>query len=131
MGGAVAVQDDRARLDQRRLAAAGLVHRRIAGAARYGARSQQVQAQLRALARQWRGQDLIAVARSAGGTGAALPRAHDRYGAALVQAQQLRQTELEPAGDPGCDMERRAGLPTLDLGQHRRAHSGASRQIAQ
>ena len=57
-------------LDEARLARAGLVHRRVAGAARAGARLDGVAGDLGALAGQRRGEDLPAVA--VGAAGAAL-----------------------------------------------------------
>ena len=59
---AVAKQRHGSRLDERRLATARLVHRRIARPARHRARGERVARELRALARQRRRQDLVAVA---------------------------------------------------------------------
>ena len=59
---AVDPEDDRAGLDVKRLAAARLVHRRVAGAAGGGAGLERVQRDLGALAGQRRGQLLDAVA---------------------------------------------------------------------
>ena len=59
---AVAVQNDGAALDQRGLAAARLVHRRIAGAAGDRPGRQRVARELGALAGQRRREDLVAVA---------------------------------------------------------------------
>src|SRR5512132_3057701 len=59
---AVDVEHDGAGLDERDLAAAGLVHRRVAGPAGPPADGQDVAAELHALAGQRRGEDLEAVA---------------------------------------------------------------------
>ena len=49
----------------------------------------------------------------------------------LVQAQQLREPQIEARGDPGGDGQRRARLAALDLGEHRRAHAAALGEVAQ
>ena len=74
--GAVDQQPQRAALDDRGLARAGLVHRRVAGAAGRGAGRERVARDLGALAGQRRREDLVAVA--VGAAGAALVGAHDR-----------------------------------------------------
>ena len=51
--------------------------------------------------------------------------AHDRDRAVLVQAQQLREAQLQARGDPRRDRQRRAGLAALDLREHRRADAAA------
>ena len=53
------------------------------------------------------------------------------HAVALVEAQQLGQGQLEPAGDPLGHRKRRARLATLDLGEHRRGDAGALGQVAQ
>ena len=65
-------QDDVAGLDERGLAAAGLVHRRVAGPAGRGAGCEHVARELGALAGQRRGQDLVAVAAAVAAAAAAL-----------------------------------------------------------
>src|SRR5438093_10483844 len=97
--------------------------RRIVWAARAGTRRELVQRDVGALARDRRGQLLRAVAMSRADT--ALAGADDRDLPPLVQAQELREAELEPAGDPRRDRERRTRLIALDLGVHRRARSRA------
>jgi hypothetical protein len=101
---AVDPQHDAALLDERALAAARLVHRRVAGAAGDGRGCEDVAGELRALAGQRRREDLGAVA------GGAVARARpavagtdDRHGPALVEAQQLRQAQLEAVRDPRGD----------------------------
>ena len=84
-----------ARLDQRGLARAGLVHGRVAGAAGARAGRERVARDLGALAGQRRREDLVAVA-------AAPPRrrssrADDGHGAGLVEAQSWRQRRSSPA----------------------------------
>ena len=73
----------------------------------------------------------IAVAAARRRRPAALAGADDRDRAALVEAQQLRQPQLEPGGDPRRDRERRARLAALDLRQHRRADAAALGEVAQ
>src|SRR3712207_6965301 len=46
---------------------------------------------------------------------------------ALVEAEQLRQGELETSRDPLGDGQRRARLASLDLGEHRSGYAGALR----
>ena len=62
---------------------------------------------------------------------AALAGADDDDRAALVEAQQLRERQVEAGGDPRGDRERRAGLAALDLREHRRADAAALGQVAQ
>ncbi len=50
---------------------------------------------------------------------------------ALVEAQQLRQRQLQPGGDLLGDRQGRAGLAALDLREHRRADAAALGQVAQ
>ena len=50
---------------------------------------------------------------------------------ALVEAQQLRERQVEAGGDLRRDRERRARLAALDLGEHRRADPAALGQVAQ
>ncbi len=134
--GAIAVQHDPAGLHERALAAARLVHRGVARAGGEGARSERVQRQLGSLARQRRRQDLVAVAVALaigvrGGPDPALLPAHDRHGAILVEAQQLREPQVEAGGDSRGDLQRRRGVTSLHLGEHRRAHATALREVAQ
>src|SRR5688572_20326338 len=118
--------------DERALTAARLVHRRVAGAAGRGTGREHVARELGTLARQRRREDLGLVA---GGriarAGAAVARADDRDRAALVEAQQLRQAQVEAAGDARRDGKRRARLAALDLAEHRRADAAALGEVAQ
>ena len=57
--------------------------------------------------------------------------ADDRDRAALVEAQQLREPQLEAGRDARGDGQRRAGLAALDLREHRRADAAARGQVAQ
>ena len=117
---------------QRGLAAARLVHRRVAGAAGDRAGGQRVARELGALAGQRRGEDLVAVAAGAGRARCAARRARTTMTAPLlVEAQQLRQAQLQAVRDPGRDLQRRARLAALDLREHRRADARALRQVAQ
>src|SRR6266576_3090422 len=52
---------------------------------------------------------------------AALAAAHDDDVAILVEAQKLRQAQVEARGYARGDRQRRTRFPTLDLRQHRRA----------
>src|SRR5690348_4684741 len=103
---AVADEDDGAGLDQRGLAAAGLVHRRVAGSAGDRARGQRVARQLRSLTGQRRRQDLVAVPAYAAGALSPLVATHDRPRTVLVEAQQLRQPELQAGGDSPGHLQR-------------------------
>ena len=107
--------DDGARLDERDLAAARLVHRRVAVAAGLAPAA----STWRESSARWPGSGgvstSIAVAAARRAALAALAGADDRDGAALVEAQQLREPQLEPGGDPRRDRERRARLAALDL----------------
>ena len=100
-------------LDEAGLARAGLVHRRVAGAAGAGPGLDGVAGDLGALAGERRREDLPAVA--VGAAGAAVARPHDADRAALVEAQQLGEPQLEPGGDPPRDRQRGARLAALDL----------------
>ena len=71
-----------------------------------------------ALTRQIGGQKRDAMRAVAGGR--PLARAHDGGGRRLVETQQLRQRQLEPARDASRGRERRRGLAALDLREHRR-----------
>ena len=62
---------------------------------------------------------------------AAFAGAADRDVLALVQAQQLRERQLQPGGDFLGHGQGRAGLAALDLREHRRADAGALGQVAQ
>src|SRR6516165_3758795 len=90
---ALAEQNDLASLDQGRLAAPRLVPRGIPRATGDRSRRQRVAGELRALAGQRRGQDLVAVAGHRSRTVPALTGAHDGDRAVLVEAQQLREPE--------------------------------------
>ena len=126
---AVDVQRQRAPLDHGGLARARLVAGRVARAAGDGARGERVARDLRAQAGQWRREHLVGVpARSAPATFTA---ADDGHRALLVQAQELREPQLEPRGDPAGDLQRRARLAALDLAEHGRRDAGAHREIAQ
>src|SRR5437879_12647029 len=61
----------------------------------------------------------------------ALRSAHDRDGAVLIEAKQLRQAQLEARGDAVGDGEGGTRLPALDLREHRRADPAALGEIAQ
>ena len=113
----------------RRLAGSRLVQRWIARTAGRGAGIEPVQRDVGALTRQRRGQLLGAMAAPAARAPVAGPR--DDHVPALVEAQQLRQAEVEPPGDPLGDGERRARLAPLDLRQHRRGDPAALGQVAQ
>ena len=127
--GAVDVQGQRTALDDRGLTRAGLVARRVAGAAGDGARRERVARDLGAQAGQRRREHLVGVA--AGAAAATLAAAHDRDRALLVEAQQLREPQLEARGDPAGDLQRRARLAALDLAEHRRRDAGALGEVAQ
>ena len=111
------------------LAAAGLVHRRVAGAAGGGARREDVARQLGALAGQRRREDL--------GRGRPAPPGRRSPArtmattAALVEAQQLREAQVQAGRDARGDLQRRAGLPPLDLAEHRRGHAAARGEVAE
>src|SRR5918996_1714069 len=120
-------EPQRALHHDRGLAAAGLVHRGVVGLAGGAARRQRVQGHLGAQARQRRRQDLVAVA--AGPDVHAVVRAHHGHPVGLVEPEQLRQRQLEPAGDALGHRQRRAGLAALDLGEHRRGHAAAIGEI--
>ena len=115
--------------DDRGLAAAGLVHRRVVRAAGRGAGLQRVQRDVRALAGQRRGQ-LLEPVPAAPRAAAALPAADDDV-LALVEAQQLRERQVEAGGDLRRDRDRRARLAALDLREHRRADPAALGEVAQ
>src|ERR671936_454215 len=74
---AVDVEHDGAALDERDLAAARLVHRRVAGAAGLPAGRERVAAELGALGRQRSSEELEAMACPSGAAAAALAAAHD------------------------------------------------------
>jgi hypothetical protein len=128
---AFAVDDERdlPALDQRALAAARLVHGRIAGAAGLCARRERVARELGPQPGRRRGEDLVAMATAP--ALAALAGAHDRDRPGLVEAQQLREPQVEPPSDAGRDRQGRAGLAALDLGEHRRGDARALREVAQ
>src|SRR3954447_22440544 len=125
----VAVQDNLALLDERGLARAGFVHRRVPRTAGARAGVQHVPGQLRALAGQGRRQDLVAVPIGAAGT--PLPRPDDGEHGTLVEAQELGEPELEAAGDALGDLERRTRLATLDLREHRRGDARPDCELAE
>ena len=62
---------------------------------------------------------------------AARALADDDDVAGLVEAQELREAELEALGDPGGDGQRRAALAALDLRERRGADAGALGEVAQ
>jgi hypothetical protein len=129
--GTVAVQDRVAELDEGRLPAAGLVHRGIAGPSGLGARLEPVARELGSLAGQRRSENLVAVALGAGRAGATLTGADDLDRSALVEAQQLGETQVQTLGDPRSQLNRWTRLPALDLREHRRADLGAQGQVPQ
>src|SRR4051794_30592842 len=97
---AVDLEHDPPLLDERALAAAGLVHRRVARAAGDRPRGEDVTRELGPLPGQRRREDLRAVAgRRVARPGPALRRAHDRDLAALVEAQQLREAQVQAGRD--------------------------------
>ena len=106
---AVHEQVDRTLLDDRGLARTRFVQRRVVGATGGGARCEDVGGDVGALARQRRGQlfDGVPLAPPR----AAVPGADDDDVAALVQAQELREGEVEPGGDAAGDGQGRARLP--------------------
>src|SRR5215217_1056671 len=128
---AVDVEHDGPVLDEGDLAAPRLVHRRVAGAARACTGGERVAAELRALAGEWRGEDLERVPLLGRAAAAALGGTDDRDGAGLVEAQELAELELEARGDPAGDLQRGAGLAPLDLAEHRRGHAAAHGELAQ
>jgi hypothetical protein len=83
----VAVKSDSPALDERGLAAAGLVSGRIPRAAGDRSGRQDVTGKLGALAGQRRGEDLVAVAGHRGRSIAALVATNDGHRAVLVEAQ--------------------------------------------
>ena len=126
---AVADQDDAALLDERRLAAAGLMDRRVIRRPGRSARSERVPGELGALSGLGRGEDLEPVAAARVAAAAAVGGAHDGDGSLLVEAQQLRETKVQSRGDPARNGEGRTGLAALDLRKHGRAHPAALREI--
>ena len=114
-------------LDDRDLAAAGLVHRRVALAAGRGAGGQHVAAQLGALAGQRRREDLERVAGRPPPPRRRSARADDRDGVRLVQAQQLGEPQLEPAAMRAATASVGRGLAALDLREHRGADAASAR----
>ncbi len=90
---------------------------------------QGVQRDLGAQPGQRRGQHLVAVAPAAGP--AAVGRPHDAHAVALVEAQQLRQGQLEPARDLLRHRQRGTRVPALDLRDHRRRDAAALGEVAQ
>jgi hypothetical protein len=126
---AVAEEGDGPAGDDDRLPRPRLVHRRVAGGARARAGLERVLGDLGALAGQRRREDLEGVAVAA--LAAAVLAPDDRDRPLLVEAQQLRQPQLEAAGDPGGGLQRRARLAALDLAEHWRRHAGAFGEVAQ
>ena len=92
--------------------------------------AQRVQRHLGALAGHGRRQHLVAVAVRVAAQ-QPLAGAHDADAVPLVEAQQLRERELQAGGDLRRDRQGRAGLAPLDLRQHRRGHAAALGQVAQ
>jgi hypothetical protein len=127
----IAVQDERAALHQRRLAATGLVARWVAGAARARSGGQRVARELRPLAGNRRGEDLVAVPGRVAGSLSTLRAAHDRDRTVLVEAQQLREPQLQTGRDPPGHPYSRAGLAALDLREHRSAYAAALGEVAE
>src|SRR5919109_4441074 len=117
---------DLAREYHGRLPAARLVQGWIAGASGRRAGCERVERDVGPLAGQRRRQLLQTVTSPA--PGSSLPRPHYHHVAVLVQAQQMREGQVQAGGDLLRDGERRAGLTALDLREHRRAHPAAPRQ---
>ena len=126
-------QHDRAGLDERGLAAARLVHRRVAGAARRGAGRQHVARELGALAGQRRRQDLVRrwPRRLPSRRAAARSRRTTVTAPSSSSRSSWREAQVEAGGDARGDLQRRARLAALDLREHRRADAGALREVAQ
>src|SRR5690606_7788702 len=110
---AVDLKHDATAVDERDLAAARLVHRRVAGAAGDGAGRELVTGEFKALAGQGRREDLEGVAAGAA-AGPPVAGAHDGHHPTLIQTQQLAEPQLEAGRDLRGDLQRRARLPTLD-----------------
>ena len=122
-------QRDRAGEHDRGLAAPGSCSGGSPAPAGGGAGLERVQRDVGALARQRRGQLLGAM--TAAPARPALAGADDDHVAALVEAQQLREGQVEAGGDPLGDRQRRAGLAALDLREHRRRDAAALGEVAQ
>ncbi len=118
-------------LDERGLATAGLVHRRIVGGARCASSSERVAGELSALPGLRGGQYLVVVSAARVAAVLAFLRAHDRDGTVLVQSQELREAQFKSGGNLGRDGERWAGLPTLNLREHRGADTAARGEVTQ
>src|SRR5436309_2293984 len=127
----IAVEDQGSLLHKRGLTAARLMHRRVAWASRDSAGGEGVARELGALTGQRRGEDLVAVTLDARRALPALASQHDGHRPVLIQPQQLRELELEPARDPAGDGQRRTRLSALDLREHRRAYSGALGKVSE
>jgi hypothetical protein len=127
---ALAVRDqcDLARLHHCGLATAGLVHGWVARPAGHRPGFQPVKRDVGPLTGERRRQLLDSVAGSPALSPLAAPNDHDM--AVLVQAQQLRERELQAGGDPRGDRERGARLAALNLREHRGAHAAALSQVA-
>src|SRR3954452_24388735 len=127
----LAVGDERqcALEDDRRLAGPGLMERWVVRAARRGRRIEGVRGDVGALTRKRRRE--LADLMPAAPANPPLPRSDDHRMTGLIETQQLRERQLEPAGDPPGDRQRRAGLAAFGLGEHRRAHARAGGQVAQ
>ena len=109
-------KDDGARLDERRLAAARLVHRRVARSAGHRARRERVARELGALARQRRREDLVAVAAAAAGRALAALAARTTLTAPPSSSRSsCERRRSRPGRDPPGHLQRRARLPALDL----------------
>ncbi len=97
VAGAVDDQHQGAGEDDRRLAAARLVHRRVVAPTGRRAGVQRVQGDIGALPRQRRRQLLEAVTAALQGT--PITGAADRHVLAFVQSQELRERQFQPGGD--------------------------------
>src|ERR1019366_418227 len=127
----VADQHQRAVLDQRRLTAAGLMHRRIVGGARGAAWCERVARELSALTWLGGGEDLEAVPAASVSAVLALARTNDRDRPALVEPQKLGEAQREPGGYAPGSRQGGARPAALDLREHRRADAAALGEVAQ
>ena len=115
----------------RGLAAAGLVHRRVAGAAGGGARGERVQRDLGALARQ-----RAASAPRSGGRRAWPPSSRWSARTTVTPSPSSRRSSCErvssrPAAIFAATASVGRRVAPLDLGEHRRRHAAALGEVAQ
>ena len=109
------------------LAAAGLVHAIASGNA--GAARELVFRDGDTLSGEIRRDERYVVAIAAGG--GPFGRAHDGRRRCLVEAQELREREIEPVRDTAGGGERGRRLAALDLREHRSGDAAARREVAQ